>query len=106
MNKSADQQILLISSEKSQIKSALKNLRNFLAGRAIGITRDELLLEEVLKILFCLYSLHPDKKNITYSDIKTKFSEIKSKYPEFYTKKDKIILDEESTTFSINKLIT
>jgi type I restriction enzyme M protein len=34
-------------------KSAIRAIRNYLAGQALGITRDEGLLEEVLKCAFC-----------------------------------------------------
>ncbi len=34
-------------------KQAFRNLRNYLAGQFVGATRDDVLLDEVLKCLFC-----------------------------------------------------
>ena len=38
-------------------KSVLQDMRNYLAGQVLGITRDESILEEVLKCAFCRVSL-------------------------------------------------
>ncbi|HET6452934.1 MAG TPA: N-6 DNA methylase, partial [Armatimonadota bacterium] len=34
-------------------KSVVKDIRNYLAGQVVGITRDEALLDELLKCIFC-----------------------------------------------------
>jgi hypothetical protein len=34
-------------------KDAFRRVRNYLAGQHVGATRDDALLEEVLKCLFC-----------------------------------------------------
>lgn len=43
--------------EKFSAKTTFENIRNFLAGRFMGATRDEFLLEEVVKLIFCKYEL-------------------------------------------------
>ncbi len=50
-------------------KEVLKDLRNYLAGRAEGLSRDESLLEEVLKCTFAHHYMHirndlPDKDEL------------------------------------------
>ena len=42
-------------------KDAYRQIRNYLAGRLVGATRDEALLEEVIKCLFC--KLHIKKQD-------------------------------------------
>ena len=34
-------------------KAVLRRIRNFIAGQVVGLTRDEALLEEVLKCTYC-----------------------------------------------------
>jgi len=43
-------------------QDVFKDIRNYLAGRLLGTTRDEQLLEEVVKVLFCKFYI--DKENI------------------------------------------
>jgi type I restriction enzyme M protein len=46
-------------------KAALRNIRNYLAGQVIGLTRDESLLEEVLKCAFC--RVHLEREGNAFS---------------------------------------
>ena len=43
--------------ETFSAKKIFGDIRNFLAGRFIGATRDEFLLEEVIKLIFCKYEI-------------------------------------------------
>lgn len=43
--------------ESGRSKAVIRDLRNFLAGQVVGITRDETLLDEILKCAFCKVSL-------------------------------------------------
>ena len=43
--------------EKFSAKHTFEEIRNFLAGRFMGATRDEFLLEEIVKLIFCKYEL-------------------------------------------------
>lgn len=46
-------------------KAAIRNIRNYLAGQVIGLTRDESLLEEVLKCAFC--RVHLEREGNAFS---------------------------------------
>ena len=83
-------------------KETFRHLRNFLAGRFVGATRDDVLLDEVLKCLFCkLYTEMKGAKNaqpdteLSASDLRGIFSKVRSDFPEIYSKNTKILLDDE-----------
>lgn len=88
-----------------------KNIRNYLAGRLIGITRDKSLLHEVLKCLFCNVSL---RSSATYKDIidaeqcskyyRLTFSEIKKKIPDIFSEDEEILLDPSSLKYVHDQL--
>lgn len=46
-----------IAMENFSAKKTFLDIRNFLAGRFMGATRDEFFLEELVKIIFCKYML-------------------------------------------------
>jgi len=86
-------------------KAAIRDIRNYLAGRAMGITRDEALLDEIIKILFSLRDIN---FNFFYEDsyqnakiIRSKFAETKESFPDFFDKNDEIMLDPESLNYTI-----
>lgn len=80
-------------------------IRNYLAGKAIGITRDTSLLNEVLKCLFCQvsYNLNEQVKAGTAEEIskiyREMFSRIKVQCPDAFAKDEEILLDPESIFF-------
>ena len=43
--------------ETFSAKNIFDDIRNFLAGRFMGATRDEFFLEEIIKLIFCKYAL-------------------------------------------------
>ena len=47
-------------------KEALRQIRNYLAGQFVGATRDEVLLEEVIKLMLCKLYLKKYKKNLKF----------------------------------------
>ena len=86
-------------------KATFRYLRNFLAGRLIGATRDETLLEELLKCLFCKLYLetssinggsHPSYDRSPppqfYREI---FHKVRADFPEIYEGNEEILLDSE-----------
>ena len=86
-------------------KDTFRYLRNFLAGRLIGATRDETLLEELLKCLFCkLYletssmnggsriSLDQSPSTEFYHEI---FRKVRADFPEIYEVNEELQLDSE-----------
>jgi type I restriction enzyme M protein len=84
-------------------KETFRELRNYLAGQWIGATRDEALLDEVLKCLFCkLYiEKNPESQqgkglddvlaeSTFYRQI---FARIRKEYSDIYSRETEILLD-------------
>ena len=81
----------------------IRELRNYLAGRAAGISQDDALLEEVLKILFCMVKfsdIKPTNDEVeTAKTIRSKFSKIRTDLAGIYTKDEEILLNPTSIHF-------
>ena len=87
-------------------KETFRYLRNFLAGRFIGATRDETFLEEVLKCLFCkLYIETSGVKNDgdkVYDALSLAqfyrgiFSQVRSDFSDIYEENEEMLLDPEN----------
>jgi type I restriction enzyme M protein len=91
-------------------KSAYRQIRNYLAGQFIGATRDETLLQEVIKALFCKLYI---KKNSNYlhqpqgngnsgaiaEHYKDAFSKVRQLLPSTFNKDDELLLNSESLTY-------
>ena len=100
------------------LRQLFREIRNYLAGTAQGMTRDESLLIEVIKVLFCkIYSeRHPKKADrlfrhsqdepnkVTFERIKLLFSKVIENYPKVFDEYDKFKLDPSSTTYLVEKL--
>ncbi len=88
-------------------KNVINNIRNFLAGRALGFTRDEALLDEVLKCLFCkLYNLKNNKQpaQVLQSeeialDYRKIFKKVVAIYPDLFDSNDQILLGPKEIIF-------
>lgn len=80
-------------------------IRNYLAGRLVGATRDQSLLDEVLKILFSRSELVssgklPDGSGVDIARTYRKaFATVRSKYQGLFVQDDEILLDPESLRF-------
>ncbi len=83
-------------------KDAFRQIRNYLAGQHIGATRDEALLEELLKCLFCkLYielkisdPVPPGSDDYQQSRyLRTVFTKVKGDFPDLYEQDSEIMLD-------------
>lgn len=88
----------------SLVKEKLKDLRNYLAGRTVGITKDETLLEEVVKVIFCM-SL--GVKSVSSSEdaameFRKKFAYVKEEYPDIYAASDEILLGPSQIYYTYN----
>jgi len=86
------------------LNSAFESIRNYLAGKAIGITRDVSLLHEVVKCLFCkIHIINSTSKSISPEDLAVKYrealKEIKGQCPFVFDKKEEILLDPDSIFF-------
>ncbi|WP_058555529.1 N-6 DNA methylase [Thiohalocapsa sp. ML1] len=89
-------------------KIAFKDIRNFLAGRFLGATRDRALLDEVVKCLFCRAWAQregdldgwreQDPVSLSRSFRKI-FGHIKSELPDLFAADDELLLDPESIAF-------
>ncbi|MDE0553799.1 MAG: N-6 DNA methylase, partial [Candidatus Poribacteria bacterium] len=87
--------------KKYTLSTAFRDIRNYLAGKAIGITRDRALLHEVVKCLFCninqLVKIEPipSAEKVAQSYNKA-FTKIKNRVPELFRNCEEINLDQES----------
>lgn len=90
--------------ETLSLSRGFEDIRNYLAGRAIGITRDKSLLHEVVKCLFCKIYSHESKKTLfSEQDIAIQyrkiFSALKKQLPDIFTEADEILIDPGSINF-------
>jgi type I restriction enzyme M protein len=88
-------------------KDAYRQIRNYLAGRHVGATRDETLLDEVIKCLFCKLYMHQNGNHSDELDtspaIATRyretFHEVRLLFPQVFQPSDEISLDAESISY-------
>lgn len=70
-------------------KDAFNDIRNFLAGRFLGATRDEFFLDETIKLIFCKYELKDIETN-EFDDVslaslyRKTFKTVLSKHEDIY----------------------
>lgn len=82
-----------------------RQIRDFLAGRLVGATRDESLLQVVIKCLFCKAMLA--RRGIAISDdpetllkeYSEAFEEVQTLLPEYFDSSDELQLDAEALAF-------
>ena len=86
------------------LNTAFKDIRNYLAGKAIGITRDQSLMHEVVKCLFCKINVigdiieRPDNEQLAVM-YREGFQEIKSKIQSIFSSDEEFLLDPDSIAF-------
>ncbi len=101
------------------LKTTFKAIRNHLAANTVGATRDEVLAQQLINIIFCkIYDeryTEPDN-TVTFragidesaSDVRLRiielFEKVKRKYKEILDKDDTISLDAESITYVVGEL--
>jgi type I restriction enzyme M protein len=91
----------------SDHKEAFKRIRNFLAGRFVGATRDRALLDEVLKCVFCKNYIQSHISEFVISDdpltlskqYREVFSKLKQQLTFVFSNTDEIQLDPLSIHF-------
>lgn len=101
-----DPRQLTLIQEAATPKEIFRSLRNYLAGQCVGATRDETLLDELLKCLFCklyieLGLAQPLKSEInnpvdTAKAIREVFAKVKEDFPNIYNSQSEILLDSEA----------
>ena len=97
---------------KTDQKEVYREIRNFLAGRMVGATRDRALLDEVVKCLFCrFYDLKRGDEYATATDsvelakhYRKVFASLRTSLPEVFEADDEILLDPPSIAFVHEKL--
>ncbi len=86
-------------------KEIFRDLRNYLAGQLVGATRDEILLDEILKCLFCKLYIEMGLASVPGSHLNTEefslfikdiFLKIKKDFPDIYEPQSKIILNDRA----------
>ncbi|UBF29300.1 N-6 DNA methylase [Kovacikia minuta CCNUW1] len=115
-----EQQLILLEEPLSPLdyKEAYRQIRNYLAGRYVGATRDEALLAEVIKCLFC--KLYLRKQGVQFTELNTPLSiakeyrqaflELRDLLPaifgldSLFNQEEDILLDAESLTYVDQKL--
>lgn len=114
------EQLSLLPSEASgglDYKEAYRQIRNYLAGQYIGATRDEALLTEVIKCLFCKLHLKKQKVQFDHDDAflvakkyRKAFTELRDFLPNLFGEQaifsyeEELLLDPPSISYIDQKL--
>ncbi len=107
-----DKQGILIRELKPP-KEIFRIIRNYLAGQFVGATRDDALLDEVLKCLFCKLVIENETSDpLQFEDnsftlakqIRSTFTKVRALFPEIYDAESEILLDPEALKFVMNEL--
>lgn len=102
----------------NNLKLIIKDIRGYLAGNATGITRDEVIVQNLMLLVFCkIYDEQKNgdsdlqfvaNKNETPIDLSTRinalFIGVKDAYPDIFDKKEKITLAPKDLLFVVKKL--
>lgn len=86
------------------LTTAFREIRNYLAGKAIGITRDQSLMHEVVKCLFCRVNMpgglfeQVDNEQLALL-YREAFHEIKNKVQSIFSPDEEFLLDPESIAY-------
>ncbi|AIC96506.1 N-6 DNA methylase [Shouchella lehensis] len=99
------------SSEVFSAKEVFKNIRNFLAGRFVGATKDDVLLNELIKLVFCNRYLTKKEDNDILIDpldlakvYREIFDKIKIQFPQIFESNEQLLLDPVSIEYVHNEL--
>ncbi len=102
----------LLFRDKRPPKEVFRYLRNYLAGQFVGATRDDVLLDELLKCLFCkLYeeTTQTNKKNESNlvsvaQRYRRVFKQVRNDFPEIFSADDEILLSPENLSHVVPSL--
>jgi type I restriction enzyme M protein len=107
-----ERQTSLCVDERSP-KEAFRNIRNYLAGQLIGATRDDALLDEVLKCLFCKLLIERGEADAVdgiadpfgmSKQLRSTFRKVRSEFTEIYPKDTEILLDPPALLYVMSQL--
>lgn len=88
-----------------ETRDAYVRIRNFLAGRLLGATRDETLVEEIVKCLFCRVLIQREGQSVLDDPLelarfyRSQFARLKAKLPGVFAEDAEILLDPASLAF-------
>jgi type I restriction enzyme M protein len=94
-------------------KEVFRDIRNYLAGQFVGATRDDSLLDEVLKCLFCKLIIErgevkPLKKDgdpfTLAKEVRSIFVKVRAEFPDIYEPDAEILLDPAALTYVMTAL--
>ncbi|MEM5777421.1 MAG: N-6 DNA methylase [Candidatus Aenigmatarchaeota archaeon] len=101
------------------LKAIFKAIRNYLAANAVGVTRDEVLAQQLINIIFCkIYDekfTNPEEEvnfragiDEDVDEVKKRviglFNKVKEKYKEVFDENDVITLDAKSIAYVVGEL--
>jgi type I restriction enzyme M protein len=94
-------------------REAFRNIRNFLAGQFVGATRDDALLDEVVKCLFCKLLIESGEVDLTQKNVdpfalakqvRSIFIKVRAEFPDIYEPEAEILLDPSALAYVMNAL--
>ena len=101
----------------NNLKIIFREIRDYFAGNVTGITRDEAIAQNIMRLLFCKiydernskstteFSNHPGENNkIFKSRIDNLFEKVKTTYPDIFEKNEKIEIKADDLSFIVSKL--
>lgn len=105
--------------EAKHLKTVFKTIRNYLAGNVVGATRDEVLAQQLINLIFC--KIYDEKftkpedmvsfragidesPEIVKNRINELFNEVKRKYKDVMDENDSIDLDANSIVYAVGEL--
>lgn len=107
-----ERQVSIFIAEKSP-KDAFRNIRNYLSGQFVGATRDDTLLDEVLKCLFCKLLIERGEADAVEGSadpfglsrqLRSTFKRVQSEFTEIFPKDTEILLDPSSLLYVMGQL--
>ena len=105
----------------NNLKVIFRELRDYFAGNVTGITRDEKIAQNIMRLLFCKiydeknktikdltdFSNRPDENLITFSKrIESLFNQVKNKYPDIFEVDEKIEVNPKELSFIVSRIET
>src|SRR3989344_5866983 len=101
----------------NNLKIIFREIRDYFAGNVTGITRDEKIAQNIMRLLFCKiydekntvdvveFSNRPNENyDLFRSRIDTLFERVKKNYPDIFEQNEKIEIKSEELSFIVSKL--
>lgn len=101
----------------NNLKLIFREIRDYFAGNVTGITRDEKIAQNIMRLLFCkIYDEKNSKSIVEFSNrpnenydlfqrrISDLFEKVKKNYPDIFEQNEKIEIKAEELSFIVSKL--